>query len=60
MEADLFVVFQNLMVELRDSFLRELDKEATGLQGYIDFYNKVLYFEDEELHEIIQDSELPH
>jgi hypothetical protein len=30
-ESDLFVVFSNIMIELRDSFMRELDKEEAGL-----------------------------
>ena len=34
-ESDLFFSFSNIMVELRDGFLRELDKEKTGIQGRI-------------------------
>lgn len=30
-ESDLFFSFSNIMVELRDGFLRELDKEKTGI-----------------------------
>ena len=31
LEADLFSAFSSMMVELRDCFLRELDKESTGI-----------------------------
>lgn len=34
-ESDLFFSFSNIMIELRDGFLRELDKEKTGIQGRI-------------------------
>ena len=34
-ESDVFFSFSNIMVELRDGFLRELDKEKTGIQGRI-------------------------
>lgn len=30
-EADLFFSFSNVMQELKDGFLRELDKEKTGI-----------------------------
>jgi hypothetical protein len=30
------------MMDLRDSFLRELDREATGLDGHIFHYDNVL------------------
>lgn len=33
MESDLFFCFSNLMSELKECFLRELDKEDYGLQG---------------------------
>jgi hypothetical protein len=34
-ESDLFFSFSNIMIELRDGFLRELDKEQSGIQGRI-------------------------
>ena len=37
-EADIFVAFTNLMVTMRDSFLRELDKEESGLEGHMKHY----------------------
>ena len=30
-ESDLFFSFSNIMIELRDGFLRELDKEKNGI-----------------------------
>lgn len=30
-ESDLFFSFSNIMTELRDGFLRELDKEKSGI-----------------------------
>ena len=60
-ESDLFAVFTKMMEELRDCFLRELDKEATGIQGQIQHYCEVLSGFDPELHSIIEDDcEVPH
>ena len=42
LESDLFFAFQNIMVELRDGFLRELDKESNGIQGRIKHYEEIL------------------
>mmetsp|Transcript_4707 Transcript_4707/g.8029 ORF Transcript_4707/g.8029 Transcript_4707/m.8029 type:complete len:130 (-) Transcript_4707:270-659(-) len=41
-EADLFFSFSNLMGELRDGFLRELDKEKCGIQGRIKQYSEIM------------------
>ena len=41
-ESDLFFSFSNIMVELRDGFLRELDKEANGIQGRIKKYAEIM------------------
>jgi hypothetical protein len=30
-ESDLFFSFSNIMIEMRDGFLRELDKEKNGI-----------------------------
>ena len=32
-ESDLYFCFSNLMMEIRDFFMRELDKEANGIDG---------------------------
>lgn len=33
LESDLFFCFSNLMSELKDGFLRDMDKEEAGIQG---------------------------
>jgi hypothetical protein len=37
-EADVFLAFSNLMIVMRDSFLRELDREESGLDGHMKHY----------------------
>lgn len=41
-ESDLFFSFSNIMTELRDGFLRELDKEKSGIQGRIKQYAEIM------------------
>ena len=48
------------MIDLRDGFLRELDKEDTGMQGHIDHYIEVLALVDYEVYEIIEGNSVPH
>ena len=60
-ESDLFTVFCKIMEFLRDSFMRELDKEDSGLHGQITHYCEVLNHYDEELYEIIEvECKVPH
>jgi hypothetical protein len=33
LESDLFFCFTNLMTELRDGFIRDMDKEESGIAG---------------------------
>jgi hypothetical protein len=42
MESDLFFCFNNLMIEIRDGFLRELDKEKSGITGRVATFAKIL------------------
>lgn len=35
LESDLFFCFNNLMIEIRDGFMRELDREASGISGRV-------------------------
>lgn len=56
----MYTAFTNIMIELRDSFMRELDKETTGLKGLIDYFQLVLNAHNRELFELIEDCELPH
>ena len=41
-ESDLFFSFSNIMVEMRDGFLRELDKEKNGIQGRIKMFSDIM------------------
>lgn len=42
LESDLFFCFSNLMMEIRDGFLRELDKEKSGITGRIKSFSDIL------------------
>ena len=42
MESDLFFCFNNLMIEIRDGFMRELDKEKSGISGKVATFAKIL------------------
>lgn len=42
LETDLFFSFTNLMIELKDGFLRELDKEKSGIQGRIKHFAEIM------------------
>ena len=41
-ESDLFFSFSNIMIEMRDGFLRELDKEKNGIQGRIKTFADIM------------------
>lgn len=43
------------MVDLRDGFLRELDRESSGLDGHINHYDRVLHVLDEETWNLIDE-----
>ena len=38
-QADSFVAFSSIMEVMRDPFLRELDKEQSGLEGHMNHYD---------------------
>ena len=42
LESDLFFCFNHLMTEIRDGFLRELDKEQSGITGKVLYFSKLL------------------
>lgn len=42
LESDLFFCFNNLMIEIRDGFMRELDREASGITGRVQAYANLL------------------
>lgn len=35
LESDLFFCFTNLMTEIRDGFMRDMDKEESGISGQV-------------------------
>ena len=41
-ESSLFFSFTNLMTEMKDGFLREMDKDKGGLQSRIKHYTEVM------------------
>ena len=59
-EANLFHAFSNIMIDLRDGFLRELDKEESGINGHIQNYTSILSHIDPTLLNIIEDNQVHH
>lgn len=60
-EADVFSAFSSVMADLRDGFIRELDKEASGLQGHIQHYDRVLRVVDPAVWcEIAEEAQVNH
>ena len=51
LESDLFFCFSNLMAELKDGFIRDLDKENTGINGKCKNFEHVLKLVDPPVHE---------
>ena len=50
LESDLFFCFSNLMAELKDGFMRDLDKEKSGIDGKCLAFDNVLRLVDPEVH----------
>jgi hypothetical protein len=42
LECDLFFCFTNLMTEIRDGFIRDLDKEESGISGKVAIFAELL------------------
>jgi len=42
LESDLFFCFNNLMIEIRDGFMRELDEESSGISGKVRSFANIL------------------
>jgi len=42
LESDLFFCFTNLMTEIRDGFIRDMDKERSGISGKVDAFAAIL------------------
>jgi len=50
LECDLFFCFTNLMTEIRDGFIRDLDKEESGITGKVAIFSEILRIVDPEVH----------
>lgn len=59
-ESDLFFSFSNIMVELRDGFLRELDKEQNGIQGRIKKYSDIMKVVEPHAYHSIEINQVNH
>ena len=60
-EADVFSAFSSVMADLRDGFIRELDKEASGLQGHIQHFDRVLRVVDQPVwSQIAEEAQVSH
>ncbi len=45
-EADLFFVFNTVLSEIRDSFVRTMDAENSGINGKVQEFNYLFYSVD--------------
>lgn len=57
-ESDLFFCFTRLMTDLRDSFLRTMDHENTGINGKVAEFDYLMMCIDPELHQHLSDEGL--
>jgi hypothetical protein len=60
LESDLFFCFNNLMIELRDGFIRDLDKEKNGIWGRVDTFAQVLKVVEPECYKAIEQNNVNH
>lgn len=58
LESDLFFCFSNLMSELQDGFMRELDKETSGINGKCQAFDNVLRLVDPQVHSKLKDEKV--
>ena len=54
LECDLFFCFTNLMIEIRDGFIRDLDKEESGITGKVAIFSEILRIVDPEVHQNLE------
>jgi hypothetical protein len=60
LESDLFFCFNNLMIEIRDGFLRELDREKSGITGKVKTYSNILKEVDPQVYQNLEDQNVNH
>jgi len=60
-EADVFSAFSSVMADVRDGFIRELDKEVSGLEGHIHHFDRVLRVTDRECwRQVVEEAQVTH
>jgi TBC1 domain family member 13 len=59
-ESDAFFAFSNIMIQLRDGFLRELDKESNGIQGRIKQFSEIMKAVEPHAHRTIEGNQVDH
>jgi len=59
-ESDLFFSFTNIMREMKDGFLRELDKEKSGIQGRMRAYAEIMKVVEPHAYHSITDNQVNH
>ena len=57
-ESDLFFCFTKLMADMRDSFLRTMDHESSGINGKVLEFDYLMCMVDPELHAHLSDEGL--
>jgi hypothetical protein len=60
LESDLFFCFNNLMIEIRDGFLRDLDKERSGITGRIKTFSEILKVVDPHVYHNLEEQNVNH
>ena len=60
LESDLFFSFTNIMREMKDGFLRELDKEKTGIQGRMKSYAEIMKVVEPHAYHAITNNQVNH
>jgi len=55
LESDLFFCFTNLMTEIRDGFMRDMDKEESGISGQVEAFANVLKIIDPKIYNNLEE-----
>lgn len=60
LESDLFFCFSNLMMEIRDGFLRDLDQEQSGITGRVKAFSDLLKEIDPSVYRNLEKEKVNH